>query len=199
MEELRRRRALGVDLNADHLACWVLDPSGNPVGAPHTIPLRLDALPAATRGRLRNTISGIPTRRFRTVLAGMAANADLWVIAVDPGWTSRWGQRYWLAPLSQTTRSPIAVTGHHAAAVVIGRRGLGHGARRRPGVTRPHQRMGKGELPARPGDRALAYEGPGPPRGERAAASPHETRPAKRLQPGDQMIQDRSGPSVSVD
>jgi len=32
LEELRRRRALGVDLNADHLACRVLDPSGNPVG-----------------------------------------------------------------------------------------------------------------------------------------------------------------------
>jgi hypothetical protein len=47
------------------------------------------------RGRrarwFRKTVSGMPTRRFRTFLAGMAANADLWVIAVDPGWTSKWG------------------------------------------------------------------------------------------------------------
>jgi hypothetical protein len=38
LEELRRHRALGIDLNADHLACWVLDTSGNPVGSPHTVP-----------------------------------------------------------------------------------------------------------------------------------------------------------------
>ena len=34
LEELREHRALGVDLNAEHLDCWVLDPAGNPVGAP---------------------------------------------------------------------------------------------------------------------------------------------------------------------
>src|SRR5215218_9617456 len=44
LQDLRRHRALGVDLNADHLACWVLDESGNPVGPPHTIPLELDSL-----------------------------------------------------------------------------------------------------------------------------------------------------------
>jgi hypothetical protein len=36
LDELRRSRALGVDLNADHLACWVLDSSGNP--SVHRIP-----------------------------------------------------------------------------------------------------------------------------------------------------------------
>jgi hypothetical protein len=119
------------------------------------------------RGRraryLRKTISGIPTRRFRTFLAGMAANADLWVIAVDPGWTSKWGRRYWLAPLSRTTRSSIAITGHHAAAVVIARRGQGIGVRRRQGVTGRDQRIVAGELPARPGQRLPDQEGPGPP------------------------------------
>ena len=30
LEELRQHRALGVDLNVGHLACWVLDASGNP-------------------------------------------------------------------------------------------------------------------------------------------------------------------------
>ena len=124
LDELLRSQALGVDLNAEHLACWVLDSSGNPVGKPHTIPLYLDALSASTRdGRLRaaiaallrlartngcrsivvedldftdarqtgretlgrgrrarwfrKNVSGMPTRRFRTFLAGMAANADL--------------------------------------------------------------------------------------------------------------------------
>jgi hypothetical protein len=245
LEELRNHRGLGLDLNAHHLDCWVLDCCGNPLGAPRTIPLALDGLPARTRdgrlraavaevvnlakrhgcksitvenlnfrdarqlgrethgrghrgNRFRRIVSGMPTRQFRDLLVGMTANAGLWVIAVDPGWTSKWGQRYWQEPLNQSTKATITVTGHHAAAVVIGRRGLGLGARRRPGVPRPHQRMGKGELPARPGDRALGYEGPGPPGGQWAAVPPHKTHHAKRLQPGTQMVQDRSGPSVSI-
>jgi hypothetical protein len=55
LEELRRQRVLGVDLNADHLACWPLDDSGNPISRPYTIPMRLSSLPARTRdGRLRS-------------------------------------------------------------------------------------------------------------------------------------------------
>jgi hypothetical protein len=57
----------------------------------------------------------------------MAADAGLWVVAVDPGWTSTWGQRYWQASLNRSTRGSIIVTRQHAAAV-IGRRGLGFGA-----------------------------------------------------------------------
>jgi hypothetical protein len=243
--EVGQHRALGVDLNAGHLDCWMLDPSGNPVGAPHTIPLQFDGLPASTRdGRLRQavaaiirratirgcrsivvedldfadarqvgretmgrghrgrrfrcTVSAIPTRQFRDLLVGMAANAGVWVVAVDPGWTSRWGKRYWQAPLNQQTRKTIVVTGHHAAAVVIGRRGLGLGARRRPGVTRLHRRMGKGELPVRPGSRAWGREGPGPPGGQRAAALPHQTCGAERTELGDQVAQDRSVSPISV-
>jgi hypothetical protein len=49
---------LAVDLNAGHLACWQVDPDGNPVGAGIDIPLALDGLPASTRdGRLRAAIS----------------------------------------------------------------------------------------------------------------------------------------------
>jgi hypothetical protein len=239
LEEVRQNRALGVDLNAGHLDCWVVDPSGNPVGMPHTIPLELGGLPATTRdGRLRaavativqlakangcrsivvenlnfadarhtgretlgrgargkafrRTVAGIPTRQFRELLVGMAANAGLWVVAVDPGWTSKWGQRYWQRSLQQSTNRSATVTGHHAAAVVIGRRGLGLAARRRPGVTRLHRRMGKGELPARPGNQTLGREGPGPPGGQRAAAPPRKTRQAERIRLGDQLAQDRS-------
>ncbi|HYY82685.1 MAG TPA: hypothetical protein VFD04_26370 [Actinomycetes bacterium] len=245
LEQLRRHRTLGVDLNAGHLDCWVLDPSGNPLGAPNTIPLELDGLPATTRqGRLRaavtviiqlatnsgcrsvmvenldftdarqtgrdtlgrgrrgrrfrRTVVGMPTRQFRDLLAGMAANAGLWVVAVDPGWTSVWGGRYWQLPLSRATRSSLTVTRHQAAAVVIARRGLGLGARRRPGVPQAHRRMGEGELPARPGSRAQDRQGPGPPGGQQAAAWPRKTRRAERIELGDQVAQDRPVPPVSA-
>jgi hypothetical protein len=241
LQELRRQRALGVDLNARHLDAWVLDASGNPVGPPDTIPLELDGRPASTRdGRLRaaiaavlrlaiangcqslvvenldfadarhsgretlgrgrrgkrfrRMISGIPTRAFRTLLVGMAANHGLWVIAVDPGWTSKWGRRWWQTPLHESTKRSVTVSGHHAAAVVIGRRGLGLGARRRPGVPGPDRRIVAGELPARPDHQPPSREGPGPPGGRRAAATPRRTRSAERIGLGDQVVQDRSGP-----
>jgi hypothetical protein len=60
----------------------------------------------------------------------MATNEGLSVIAVDPAYTSKWGAEHWLAPLQQLSTD---ANGHHAAALVIGRRGLGHRARRREG------------------------------------------------------------------
>ena len=72
--------------------------------------------------------AGIPTARFRDRLTCMASNAGLAVVAVDPAYTSRWGAQHWLAPLR---RHHPELTGHHAAAFVIGRRGLGLRARRR--------------------------------------------------------------------
>jgi hypothetical protein len=144
--------------------------------------------------RFRRTISGIPTRAFRDLLVGMAANHHLWVIAVDPGWTSVWGRRYWQTPLTQTTKRSVTVSGHHAAAVVIGRRGLGLGARRRSGVPGHDRRIVAGELPARPDRQRPGREGPGPPGGRLAAAGPRKTRPAERIGLGDQVVQDRSGP-----
>jgi hypothetical protein len=241
LEGLRRHRALAVDLNADHLACWVLDQTGNPVGPPHTTPFNLEGLPASTRdGRLRTavisilrlamasscrslvvedldfadarqngretlgrgrrgksfrrTVSGMPTSRFRTLLVGMAANQELWVIAIDPAWTSKWGQRYWQTPLKESTRASVTITRHHAAAVVIGRRGLGLGARRRSGVPGHDRRIVAGELPARPDHERSGCEGPGPPGGQRAAPAPRKTRPGERNRLGDQVVQDRTGP-----
>jgi IS605 OrfB family transposase len=81
------------------------------------------------RGRgFRRAVSGIPTGKLRDRLVQMAGNAGLSVIVVDPAYTSRWAAEHWLAPLRK--HHPKA-TGHHAAALVIGRRGLGHRARRR--------------------------------------------------------------------
>jgi hypothetical protein len=58
VQQLSAGHVLGVDLNADHLAAHVVDASGNPVGAPITIPLDLSGLPASTRdARLREAIS----------------------------------------------------------------------------------------------------------------------------------------------
>src|SRR5919204_489153 len=58
LEVLRQYRSLGVDLNADHLAAWVLNPAGNPLGEPVTIPLDLDGQPASTRAaRLRAAVT----------------------------------------------------------------------------------------------------------------------------------------------
>jgi hypothetical protein len=40
---------LGVDLNQGHLAAWVVDPSGNPVGAPLSVPLVVAGLCGTAR------------------------------------------------------------------------------------------------------------------------------------------------------
>jgi len=56
----------------------------------------------------RRMIAGMPTRRFRTRLVQMCANRGLWVVAVDPAYTSRWGRAHWLAPLQDTLEMPSA-------------------------------------------------------------------------------------------
>jgi hypothetical protein len=57
-DELRDGHVLGVDLNAGHLAACVLDSSGNPVGAPVTIPVDTAGLRATRRdGRVRAAIT----------------------------------------------------------------------------------------------------------------------------------------------
>ncbi|HWF69978.1 MAG TPA: hypothetical protein VG187_10510, partial [Mycobacterium sp.] len=100
--------------------------------------------------RLRRTVAGIPTRKFRTRLSGMAARRGIAVIGVDPAYTSRWGAQHWRKPLQQQTSDPTTVTGHHGAAVAIGRRGLGQAIRRRPAGPRTRQRTSASTPPARP-------------------------------------------------
>jgi IS605 OrfB family transposase len=110
-----------------------------------------DTLGRGKRGkRLRRTIAGIPTRRFRDRLISMAARRGVAVIGVDPAYTSKWGNQHWRKPLQQQTSDPAAVTVHHGAAAAIGRRGLGLAIRRRPAGPRTRQRTGVGTPPARP-------------------------------------------------
>jgi hypothetical protein len=204
LTELRAGRVLGVDLNADHLACCVLDASGNPIGDPTHIEVLTAGLPASRRDgrvraaitalldcaqhsgcgtvvvenldfadaratgretlgrgqpgkRLRRTVAGIPTRRFRNRLTGMAARRGIAVIGVDAAYTSKWGAQHWRKPLQQQTSDPV--TRHHAAAVAIGRRGLGLAIRRRPAGPRNRQRTAAGTPPARPDRQPTATHG----------------------------------------
>ena len=247
LTKLRQHPVLAVDLNASHLAAWVIDRSGNPVGAPQTIPLELAGLPAGTRdGRLRAAVSelidtaqaadaravviedlnfatardevreragrpnrgtsgrrfrraaaGIPTARFRDRLVQMAYKAGLEVVAVDPAYTSRWGAQHWLAPLRHQAS---CATGHHAAAVVIGRRALGQRARRRarcdpdPPVdgTGRATRSAAWPVPAPAGLPGARSRNTGP---RKACGQPprrRKTRQADRSPPADQAAQDRS-------
>ncbi len=110
-----------------------------------------DILGRGQRGkRLRRTVAGIPTAKFRARLIGMANRHGIAVIGVDPAYTSRWGAQHWRKPLQQQTSDPSTVTAHHGAAAAIGRRGLGLAIRRRPAGPRTRQRTGSGTPPARP-------------------------------------------------
>jgi hypothetical protein len=204
LNELRAGRVLGVDLNADPLACYTLDASGNPIGKPTTIEVATAGLAASQRDgrvraavtalldhaqdsgcaavvvenldfadaratgretlgrgrhakRLRRTVAGIPTSRFRNRLAGMAARRGVAVIGVDAAYTSKWGAQHWCTPLQQQTSDPV--TRHHAASVAIGRRGLGLAIRRRPAGPRNGQRTAAGTPPARPNRHPTATHG----------------------------------------
>lgn len=77
--------------------------------------------------RMRRTVAGLPTARFRDRLVQMCSNQGLHVIAVDPAYTSKWGRRYWQAALST---KDFDASRHHAASVVIGRRAQRYRARR---------------------------------------------------------------------
>ena len=119
--------------------------------------------------RLRRTVAGIPTRRFRDRLVAMATRRGFAVIGVDAAYTSRWGNQHWRQPLQQQTSEPV--TGHHGAAAAIGRRGLGLAIRRRPAGPRNGQRTAAGTPPARPDHK------PSTPHGRRGSSgSPTPTR-----------------------
>jgi hypothetical protein len=149
-----------------------------------------------SRGRpgkgFRRLVAGIPTARFRDRLTQMTRNAGLWVIAVDPAYTSQWGREHWLAPLREQA-SPIT-SGHHAAALVIGRRAHGHRARRRAGVTGADQRISRRRATPehpRPGKRTGTA---GPRKAQRQPHPRHQTAPAERPPPPTQATQHRPGP-----
>jgi hypothetical protein len=151
------------------------------------------------RGRsFRRLVAGIPTGRFRDRLVQMAANAGLSVIVVDPAYTSRWGAEHWLGPLRE--HHPKA-TGHHAAALVTGRRGLGYRARRRATGNQPAPEEAARPAQARPRTPPATRTAPRKPATPRGPRQPPgtKTRPPHRNPAGNQAAHDRSGPPASQD
>jgi len=67
--------------------------------------------------RFRRDVAGIPTAKFKTRLVAMASRMGIAVVAVDPAYTSKWGEEHWKKPLSTEKRE---VSRHEAAAIVIG-------------------------------------------------------------------------------
>jgi hypothetical protein len=149
------------------------------------------------RGRgFRRAVSGIPTGKFRDRITQMTANAGLSVVAVDPAYTSRWAAEHWLRPLRQHHRE---ATGHHAAALVIGRRGLGHRARRRATGNQPAPAEAARPAQTRPRTTPNAKSSqrkPAVPRGTRQPPG-DKTGPPHRTTAGNQAPQDRSGPPAA--
>jgi hypothetical protein len=156
--------------------------------------------------RFRRTVSGIPTRQFRNRLTQMAANRGITIVAMDPGWTSKWGAQHWQQPL-QVKYPNRTITRHHAACVVLGRRALGLKARRRPGVPAPHRRMeAAGRLPAgavsyRPGRAGVRVRAGHDPPATRLGSpiQEHKTGSGDRARARGQVAQDRSVPPIRVD
>jgi IS605 OrfB family transposase len=118
--------------------------------------------------RLRKTVAGLPTAVFRNRLAAQTAAAGIELLAVNPAYSSIWGDAHWRTPYENVTR-------HQAAATVIGRRAQGLKARRRKGVTRrrpedrcvratnqaaPHNQQANTDSRHRPGTRGTKSRAP---------------------------------------
>jgi IS605 OrfB family transposase len=147
----------------------------------------------------RRVVSGLPTAKLRDRLVQMASNQGLSVVAVDPAYTSRWGAEHWLNALQEISSD---VSGHHAAAVVIARRGLGHRARRhksgRCDSVRPEDRTERATATVTPSAEAQK-RGPASREALGQSHQRHKTRRAKRTRARTQVDQDRSGPPTGRD
>jgi IS605 OrfB family transposase len=106
--------------------------------------------------RFRKVVAAMPTAVFRNRLSAQTSRYGIRLLAVNPAYTSAWGEQHWRKPYENVTR-------HQAAATVIGRRAQGHKARRREGVTRP-----------RPEDRGRRATNQAAPESQRAKGSRHQ-------------------------
>ena len=104
-----------------------------------------------------------------------------------------------LARSATGTSFPIPASGHHAAAVVIGRRALGHRARRRAGVTGGGQRTSRRRAAPRAPAATRATRNGRPHQAQRQPHRRRKTATARRTRPPDQAAQDRPGPPTSQD
>ena len=133
------------------------------------------------RGRgYRRMVAGIPTAKLRDRLTQMASNAGLSVVVVDPAYTSRWSAVHWLPLLREQHPE---TTGHHAAALVMGRRGLGHRARTRVNGNRTAPADAMRPARTRPRKPPAARPQPGNPPPHVANGSHQATRPDRPTGP----------------
>jgi hypothetical protein len=127
--------------------------------------------------RFRKTVAGLPTAVFRNRLAAQSYRHGVRLYAVNPAYTSAWGDQHWRTPYENVTR-------HEAAATVIGRRAQGFKARRRKGVTRtrPEDRVVRATDQATPDDQQANNQGLPPARdtGNQIPSAP----PGKNAGPG---------------
>jgi hypothetical protein len=117
--------------------------------------------------RFRKSVAGIPTAVFRNRLCGQAHRHGVRLFAVNPAYSSVWGDQHWRTPYENVTR-------HEAAASVIGRRAQGFEARRRKGVTR-----------TRPEDRVVRAT-------DQAALDDRQVSTSNRHRPGTRGFKSRS-------
>ncbi|MER7766755.1 IS200/IS605 family accessory protein TnpB-related protein [Kitasatospora sp. NPDC096140] len=115
--------------------------------------------------RFRQLVAGIPTGKLRARLVSMAAERGLSIVAVDPAYTSIWGDQHWRKPLTSNKRK---MSRHDAASVAIGRRALGYPIRRRTAPPHDDQSDRRGHRTAQAGPRDRGREGTRPPVTERA-------------------------------
>jgi IS605 OrfB family transposase len=148
--------------------------------------------------RFRRLVAGIPAGRFKGRLTQMAANAGLHVVVVDPAYSSRRAAEHWLAPLRQHHPE---TTGHHAAALVPGRRGQGHRARRSATGNRPAPEDAARPAQARTRNHPAARTAPRKPAAPRDTRQPHggKTGTPPRTTAGNQAPEHRSrAPTESI-
>ncbi|MCX5393953.1 transposase [Streptomyces sp. NBC_00094] len=111
------------------------------------------------RKRFRQLISGMPTGKLKARLVSMAAEQNLAIVAVDPAYTSMWGDQHWREPLTSNKRK---MSRHDAAGIAIGRRALGHPIRRRTAPPHDDQSDRRGHRTVQAGRGARGREGTRP-------------------------------------
>ncbi|MEV6967903.1 hypothetical protein AB0M47_22615 [Hamadaea sp. NPDC051192] len=124
------------------------------------------------RTRFRQLISGMPTGKLKARIVSMAAELDIAIVAVDPAYTSMWGDQHWRKPLTSDKRK---MSRHDAAGIAIGRRALGHPIRRRTAPPPQHQSDAVGHRTVQAGPGVPGPEETRPPVTERAHDARHRT------------------------
>ena len=95
----------------------------------------------------RKLISNFPYTIIKNRLVNMASKVGIKIMAVDPAYTSQWGNQHWLSYLNLQKQTKAKATTHMSAAIVIGRRVFKYRARRKPGVVSREQSISRQGLP----------------------------------------------------